>query len=262
MKNKLKKIAILFLVVLSWIIFAVFVFNYVKEFPNNSATNRLTSLLELFGYLILISSFSYSNINWIFISWKKIIVFLANPSVSWKMTTVYTVNQRQDRLTMNIFNDLSKKFVDLKFADCYNDELSRYEIIVNKNKYVLSIEELDEDEFQIRIISDYRISYRESLKDLYSTYSEVESDIRTNFVHPADISYLLSISLDNFNPFYKVYLNNFEKMDSLNFSIIYDVYGAKVSIQNNKISIQSDSLSHIKKISKEYIAVSNDSLLN
>lgn len=258
--DKIKKYTPLVLVIIAWIAFAVLSINYINSFKESSNTSRVTSFIELIGYFIFICSYSYSHVNWIFTNWRKLIVYIANPSVSWKITTVYSVNQINENLTEDIFKDLSSKYSDFKFPNSYNKNLTKYEISVNQNQYVLSIE--NPDEYEVRISSKYRTSYRNSLSDLYTTYSEVEGIIRSNFIHPTDVSYLLSIELDDFNPFYKVYLNNFEKIDKLNFNMKYELDEGTVFIKNNNISIHSTSLAQIKSISKEYIAISNNNLFN
>lgn len=258
MQERLKKILIFVLVVCSWILFLFLVFDYFQEFNTYSSTTKVTNALELISYLFFITSFSYSNVNWFYTNWKKVIVFIANPSVVWKITTIYTVTELDNDFTKNIFLDLSDKYIDLKFPNSYNSNLSRYEITINNEKYILSVEK--PDNYEIRVISEYRISYRKSLKNLYDTYSEIEEIIRMNFIHPRELSYILTVQMDNYNPFYKVYLSHFEKIGKFNFSMNYDIDEAEITVQNNKISIYSSSLSSIKNISNKYVAISNNNL--
>lgn len=261
MQKKYKIWGLTIFLIVSWIFLFYLLFMFFYNFKSNSLFANLTSFFELSGAFFLILNFTYGNVNKIFMIWKRVAVFCANPSVNWKMATIYNVTELRSDTYERIFNNLNSMFDDFSFPNYYNSNLSNYEMKINQNKYLITIDSMDEC-FEIRVSVNFRTSYRDSLKDLYSDYEQIEQVIRSSFDRPSNLSYLLVIELEKFNPFYKIYLKHYDKIEKFKFKMSYTNNNANVIISNNKISIEAKKLFDIKNISKNYIAISNDNLFD
>ena len=261
MKRKLFNNLKIVFVLISWASVIAIAVGYFQEFNASTVPARIQSGLEVMGYFYFVASFTYANFSVVYSFVRRALVYVVNPSVSWKITTVFKVEDFDDDLNGNIFNDLNEKYENFKFPSYYNKELTKYSLDVNGNAFIISFEEVFES-YEIRIISEYKTSYRNSIKELYNTYFEVVDIIQPNFNHPKNVSYLLTIKMEDYNPFYKIYINNLDKIDKLDFSMKYQIGKSDISVRSNKISIASSSISEIKEISQKYIAISNDRLFN
>ncbi|MGX7108317.1 hypothetical protein [Facklamia miroungae] len=263
MRKIMKNIFLLLLVLILIYYFIGESLLFFNNFSQFTLPDILINFTELASLVFLIFNFVYKNINTIFEKVERLKMYLLNPTVDWDIQTIYHIDELDENFINKVFEKLSNEYDTFKMPDSYLENLSKYYIDIENNRYTLSIENMPiSDLLEIRFMQNYRISYRESYKNLHYEYSKIEQDIRMVFSNTKSIKFLLTIKFDELNPFYKITLKTYNKLTKFTFNMKYTIEGCDVRVKNNEMTISSDCLKKVEDISKKYIALSNNSLFN
>ncbi|MHA3225720.1 hypothetical protein ACV7JQ_07220 [Globicatella sulfidifaciens] len=256
------KTVLKFLFLITLIIIATLqLLDTINQYSNNSRGQNFQNILEFSGMLVLIFNFIVNNINFIFELYEKCKVYILNPTVNWKIQTIFSVESFEEDSMSRLFDKIKKETDEFSFPHYQKSFSNEYKIRLYNKDYIISVEPIEfDDNYEIRFIHEYQISYRESLKDFDKNYKMLEEKIKSVFSNTDDINYLLSITFDDFNPFYKIYLKKYDDMESIDFNMEYEVEDCQIIVTNNKITVASKFLDSVMKISKKYIAISNQNL--
>lgn len=114
---------------------------------------------------------------------------------------------------------------------------------------------VNEDDGEIRFsIHDLEISYRRSNKLIDNELSILFEKLQT-ILKPDAGSYGISIDFKGYNPYFGFYVRRLNAHEVNGFNVTFNVENDRVSINKNSIEINTDSLQHLRTLSKEYLAL-------
>ncbi|EHZ2968478.1 hypothetical protein CUN31_03345 [Enterococcus faecalis] len=249
------------------IIFAV-VYSIVQLF-NPKILPGFETLWSILTVIVALALYFYNDSLWVFSFvnniwnnlWRK-------PQVTWEMSFVFQTTDQ------NIFNNASQKltrhFNELSSIEIIHNTENYLEFQIEKpdiRKYTLSLNEIDDDIFEICCSYKCTLSFKKSKKELtiskdffskiFNSFSKIEYSEDDSFPLASNNSYTLILSFSDSNPVYGLMARRINPDDIKSFSIDIMQEKASIKIQKNYMKIVTNDINQLEEISKNYLALAD-----
>ncbi|MCG2209469.1 hypothetical protein K4U78_11195 [Staphylococcus epidermidis] len=226
--------------------------------------------ISTFSILSALSVYFYNDSITIF-KWYNEIVnkFIKKPQVTWECD--YSVSCKEE----DCFKTAKKELDDFLNEDQYSNTIK----ILDKtyNKYTLLIENPDikqysveklnveEELFELHFYYKCNLRYKESKTEFNNSITlfndltkkiAILSKNEDEFLSDTTPLYTVKISMSKMNPFFGLTTKRLNKESTRNTELSFEQEGAKIKSSDNIMTITSNSQEKIKKVTREYIALS------
>lgn len=225
----------------------------------------INSLVSYVPTLLFTVTYVYENIDIVFEKYNIALVRFLNPTVDWSLEYRYSTKEIPEDFFRNIQNSLIDSFSDVKTKNITHinmqielDNFSNIEFSIKDTKSVLD----QDSRYEVFIKTNAKISYRDSLNNIFNNYEKVINIVRDMIGFTKNPVYILKVKFEEHNPFVKVIPKVINNKNNFSYKINYEINKTKFSSYNNTLEIVTPELTNIQKLSKKYIALSNDKLFN
>lgn len=258
MKNSVWKIVLLIAVFLGAIIIVL-----ISWFGDNIKNATFQNIILTFSVFSAYAQFLYSQSNDVFIFWNKhILSFFRQSTSAWSATHRYYLKEFN---IDNEFNNLvdSLKSAGWKIVKRYHVG-SKIEVIASLHglQRTFKLYETEKNDYvQVKFSYETSINTRKAIKE-WANFKRIIGKFEEGLPLLRDISeedraiYVISIELDDYNPFYRLAFRHLDKPKELEFNLSFVENGVNVEIEPHTIKATSDNIESVEKVLTDYIVLS------
>lgn len=195
--------------------------------------------------------------------------FIKKPQVTWECD--YSVSCTEDDCFETSINELNEYLNKDKYSDTIkiiDDNEKKYTIMIaNPDIKQYSVEKLniEEELFELHFYYKCTLRYRESKTEFNKSitlFNDLTKKIallsknEDEYIHDTTPLYTVKISMSEMNPFFGLMTKRLNDENTHNIELSFEQDDVKINSSNNLMTITSNSQEKIKKITREYIALS------
>lgn len=220
----------------------------------------------VFKRIVTISGFTYayykfilSNSTHAFKFYQKIKATVINPSTQWSYTSYLKMDNPIDSdAAQNMFNHLVRnksKYKSFKNMNIEKHFSAGKSFIFDLGLTTVTIMVVDDDRYKISCTAN--IGYRKSSEFIQNQLEIIGTELaKADENSITDINYSVKIIFENENPFYCLFVKNFELSKTIPFTLKYEIDSIHFLIDNHSIEFTTNDSQDIKKIANDYLVIS------
>lgn len=234
-------------------------------FKSASIFETVDNLISYVPTFLFTLTFLYQNIDALFERFNIFLAYVANPTVNWSLEYKYDTRELPETFLNELQNNLISSFSNSRTIN-FNQHNMRLEIgdFYNVEFSILDSKTIMDQESRYRVVvkTSAKISYRDSLSNIFNDYDKVINIVKNMDGKEKNSIYILKVKFDEHHPFIKILPKIINNRHKFNYKIDYEINETLFSAYNNTLEIANTKLPEIQKLSKKYIALSNDKLFN
>ncbi len=201
------------------------------------------------GWVLFAIQMTVSHFEKVYLFLKRIWFEVSNPECIWSFQVTYNGEFNRDTLL------LVEHFFLENQQDVTVTNISNIRKLFRMGTLSLEVY-LDEELKILRFsIHDMEISYRRSKSFIEDRLASLFESLQLK-LKPDSGAFDLTINFNDYNPYFGFYVRRLNAGEVQRFNVIFRIDNDRVSVGKNQIEINTQSLQHMRSLSKKYIVLS------
>lgn len=194
---------------------------------------------------------------------------IKKPQVTWECD--YSVSCKEDNCFETAISELNEYLSKDQFSDTIkiiDNTPNQYTIIIENpdmKQYSIAKLNVEEELFELHFYYKCTMRYKESKTEfnksitLFNDLTKKLSILTKNddeFIYDTVPLYIVKISMRKMNPFFGLMTKRLNEENTRNIELSFEQGDVKINSSNNLMTITSNNQERIKKVTREYIALS------
>lgn len=268
LSNKTKIIGFFILTAISVIIIII---DLLEEIKTPGFYPIFVAIVAILGVILAFIQYLGNHSTYLFFKINKIYRMWKVNTVSWESTYKFYANNIK---TINDFKELKKEYINwlekeehfnIEKKDIDNDDILKLSIKYKGRERNIRLTYFQGDQPFIKYNFSSSLAYKDSLEE-FSVFEFFLEKLEKSITNDREINrknqYKVEISLEKWNPFYKIILTQFENKHIKSYELIINDVDSeknkgKIIVKPKSIIINSESKNFMKEAVEDYLIFSS-----